>query len=107
MKQVTWAQILNWGELWRYISQNTLYKEEKMLVWSIVMFALGAFAFLDSFYDFGGAFRPAYAFLFMLLSLGILVRMKMLMKLQKSENLQQRMEELLVKNAQQIGRAHV
>jgi hypothetical protein len=64
------------------------------------MFALGAAAFLDSFYNFGGIFRQANAVLFMLLSLGILFRTQMLTRMRKNETLQKRTEELLVKNAE-------
>ena len=77
-----------------------LFQGGEMIIWSIVMFALGAAAFLDSFYNFGGIFRPANAFLFMLLSLGILFRTRMLTKLRRTETLEKRTEELLVKNAE-------
>lgn len=71
-----------------------------MLIWSLVMFALGAAAFLDAFFNYGELFRSVNAVLFMLLALGMLVRTSMLMRLQKTEKLLDRTERLLSRNAE-------
>jgi cytochrome c oxidase subunit IV len=45
-----------------------------MLVWCSFLFFLGVLAFLDSIFNYGEIFRQGNAFLFMLLSLGLLIR---------------------------------
>ncbi len=49
-----------------------------MLVWSLVVFGLGVLAFVDSQLNYGYVFRSANAAVFMLLSLGVLIRIKVL-----------------------------
>ncbi len=49
-----------------------------MLIWSIVLLVLGILAVIDSQANYGQVFRSANSVLFMLLSLGILVRTKVL-----------------------------
>lgn len=49
-----------------------------MFAWSIVVFVLGVLAFVDSQLNYGGIFRGANALLFMLLALGVLIRIKVL-----------------------------
>lgn len=49
-----------------------------MLIWSIVLLALGILAVLDSQFNYGQIFRSANSFLYMLLSLGILIRTKLM-----------------------------
>ncbi len=51
-----------------------------MLTWSIVLLGLGALAVLDSQFNYGSIFRGANAVLFMLISLGILIRTKIMRK---------------------------
>jgi hypothetical protein len=51
-------------------------------------------AFTDSFFNYGEIFRSINAFLFMLLSLGLLIRTSTLMKLRKIEKLMERNAEL-------------
>jgi hypothetical protein len=71
-----------------------------MLIWSLLMFALGAAAFLDAFFNYGELFRGVNAILFMLLSLGLLVRTSMLMRLKRTEKILDRTERLLARNAE-------
>ncbi len=71
-----------------------------MLIWSLLMFALGAAAFLDAFFNYGELFRGVNAILYMLLSLGLLVRTSMLMRLKRNEKIVERSERLLAKNAE-------
>ena len=58
-----------------------------MLVWSLVLFALGILAFLDAQFNYGYLFRTTNSLMFMLVSLGILVRTRMLAKLGYKEKL--------------------
>jgi hypothetical protein len=45
-----------------------------MLVWCGILFLLGITAFLDSLFNYGEIFRRVNSVLFMLVSLGLLVR---------------------------------
>ncbi len=45
-----------------------------MLVWCGILFGLGIMAFLDSLFNYGEIFRQVNSVLFMLVSLGLLVR---------------------------------
>ncbi len=45
-----------------------------MFVWCAFLFALGLLAFLDSMFNMGDIFRRVNSVLFMLISLGLLVR---------------------------------
>jgi hypothetical protein len=72
-----------------------------MLVWSIVLLVLGILAVIDSQVNYGQVFRSANSLLFMLLSLGILVRTKVLgtkgfreRLVRKNIELEARVEEL-------------
>jgi len=65
-----------------------------MLIWGLVLFALGVFAFLDSQLNYGYLFRSANAVLFMLVSLGVLVRTRILEKLGFKERLLEQNDEL-------------
>lgn len=65
-----------------------------MLIWCALLFILGTMAFTDSFFNYGEIFRSINAFLFMLLSLGLLIRTSTLMKLRKIEKLMERNAEL-------------
>ncbi len=51
-----------------------------MLAWSLVLFFLGIMAFLDSQFNYGSLFRTANSLMFLLVSLGILIRTRMLQK---------------------------
>ncbi len=45
-----------------------------MLVWCSVLFVLGIFAFVDSIFNMGDIFRQVNSVMFMLISLGLLIR---------------------------------
>ena len=49
-----------------------------MLIWSFVLFGLGVLAVLDSQFNYGQIFRSANSIMYMLLSLGILIRAKLI-----------------------------
>ncbi len=51
-----------------------------MLAWSLVLFVLGILAFLDSQFNYGFLFRTVNSLMFLLVSLGILIRTRMLQK---------------------------
>jgi hypothetical protein len=65
-----------------------------MLIWCTVLFFLGVAAFLDSLFTFGEIFRRVNSVLFMLVSLGLLVRVSIKTKLGQRESTQQRIREL-------------
>ncbi len=45
-----------------------------MFVWCSVLFVLGIFAFIDSLFNMGNIFRQVNSVMFMLISLGLLIR---------------------------------
>jgi hypothetical protein len=47
-----------------------------MVFWSTVLFVLGVLAFLDSLFNYGEIFRQINTFMFMLISLGVLTRIR-------------------------------
>jgi hypothetical protein len=65
-----------------------------MLIWSFVLFGLGILAVLDSQFNYGYLFRSANSLLFMLISLGLLVRTRILRKLGYKEQLLQTINHL-------------
>ncbi len=65
-----------------------------MLVWWAVMFMLGALALCDSYLDFGGLFRQINSAIFLLASLGLLVRIIRKTQQQTKEKLVERIGEL-------------
>jgi hypothetical protein len=65
-----------------------------MFVWCITLFLLGIAAFLDSLFNYGNIFRQINSVLFMLISLGILVRTTSKMKARKIEGYEKRIENL-------------
>ena len=65
-----------------------------MLVWCITLFCLGILAFTDSIFNYGEIFRKVNSIVFMLLSLGLLVRTSLMMKLGNREKLIERNSEL-------------
>lgn len=65
-----------------------------MLVWCMTLFGLGVLAFLDTIFNYGEIFRRVNSIFFMLLSLGLLVRTKMLIKFGRIEGLMKRNAEL-------------
>jgi len=58
-----------------------------MLYWCLTLFALGIMAFLDTFFNYGEIFQRVNSVMFMLISLGLLVRTRMMMKSGKFEKL--------------------
>lgn len=56
-----------------------------MLIWCGVLFAMGVMAFLDSLFNYGEIFRQVNSVLFMLISLGLLVRTTTKMRLRTFE----------------------
>jgi hypothetical protein len=65
-----------------------------MFVWCITLFLLGIAAFMDSLFNYGNIFRQINSVLFMLISLGILVRTTSKMKARKIEGYEKRIENL-------------
>jgi hypothetical protein len=65
-----------------------------MLAWCIFLFVLGAFAFLDTLVNYGEIFRRVNSVVFMLISLGLLIRTAMKVKIRRVEGLIAKVEEL-------------
>jgi hypothetical protein len=65
-----------------------------MLVWWAMMFTLGALALCDSYLDFGGLFRQINSAIFLLASLGLLVRIVRKTQQHTKEKLVERIGEL-------------
>lgn len=65
-----------------------------MLAWCIILFVLGILAFLDTIFNYGEIFRKVNSVVFMLVSLGLLVRTSMKMRLKRTEALIARVAEL-------------
>lgn len=68
--------------------------EEKMFVWCGILFGLGILAFMDSIFNMGEIFRTVNSVLFMLLSLGLLVRTTSKMKERRIEHYESRIHSL-------------
>jgi hypothetical protein len=47
-----------------------------MLAWCSVLFLLGVLAFLDAIFNYGEIFRKVNSLMFMLISLGVLIRLR-------------------------------
>ncbi len=47
-----------------------------MLTWCTILFILGILAFLDSIFNYGEIFRRVNSLMFMLISLGVLLRLR-------------------------------
>lgn len=56
-----------------------------MLVWCSLLFILGILAFLDSMFNMGEIFRQVNSVLFMLISVGLLIRTTTKMKTNRIE----------------------
>jgi hypothetical protein len=67
---------------------------EEMLSWCIILFGLGVLAFLDTIFNYGEIFRRVNSVMFMLVSLGLLVRVSVMEKTRIKEKLQTRNAEL-------------
>ncbi len=64
-----------------------------MLVWCTLLLFLGIAAFLDAVFTFGEIFRQVNSVLFMLVSLGLLVRISTKIRLAKREGQDRKIEE--------------
>ena len=69
-----------------------------MMIWCSILFILGVLAFLDTTFTFGEIFRKVNSVLFMLVSLGVLVRIRMKTKLKQTEKLLARVAQLESEN---------
>jgi hypothetical protein len=65
-----------------------------MFIWGLVLFGLGILAVLDSQLNYGYVFRSANSMVFLLLSLGVLIRTKILQKQGYKEHLLKKNIEL-------------
>lgn len=65
-----------------------------MLIWCVVLFFLGVAAFLDSLFTFGEIFRTVNSIFFMLISLGLLIRVSTKIKEGKRESYEDRIRAL-------------
>jgi len=65
-----------------------------MLIWCSVLLFLGIAAFLDSIFTFGEIFRRINSVLFMLVSLGLLVRTSTKIRIGKREGYEKRIAQL-------------
>jgi len=65
-----------------------------MYVWCAVLFCLGILAFLDTIFNMGEIFRTVNSILFMLISLGLLVRTTSKRKEHRHERMKERIFEL-------------
>jgi len=73
---------------------NLKLKGGDMLIWCSMLLFLGIAAFLDSIFTFGEIFRRINSVLFMLVSLGLLIRTSTKMRLGERENTQKKIEQL-------------
>jgi hypothetical protein len=83
--------------------RNYFQREVVMLTWCALLFVLGIAAFLDTFYNYGNIFRQVNSVLFMLTSLGLLVRTTTKMRLRITEGYIARIEKL-EKELQEVSR---
>jgi hypothetical protein len=76
-----------------------------MLIWCCILTGLGIAAFLDSLFNYGEIFRRANSITFMLVSLGLIVRVSAKIKRRRIEGLIARIEELKtqIKNAERLS----
>jgi hypothetical protein len=65
-----------------------------MLTWCAVLFALGLLAFLDSLLNMGEIFRRVNSVMFMLVSLGLLIRTTTKMRSKQVEETERRVMAL-------------
>lgn len=65
-----------------------------MFIWIGVLFLLGVLAFFDSMFNMGEIFRRVNSVLFILISLGLLIRTTMKAKMMKYEQLQNKVFSL-------------
>jgi len=78
----------------RNFSTQFYGKESSMFVWCAILFLLGITAFMDSLFNYGEIFRRVNSVLFMLVSLGLLVRTTTKMRIRKFETLEEKISTL-------------
>ena len=70
-----------------------------MLYWALTLFVLGVASFLDTHYNFGHLFRSTNSVLFMLVSMGLFVRIRMLMKFGDREKMKKEFTQLRIQSS--------
>ncbi len=65
-----------------------------MLIWCIILMILGGLAFFDTLYNYGEVFRRVNSVVFMLVSLGLLFRVSLKIKMRRFEGLIAKVEQL-------------
>lgn len=65
-----------------------------MFAWCIILFLLGIAAFLDTIFNYGNIFRQINSAMFMLISLGLMVRTTIKIKEGTKENYEDRIKNL-------------
>lgn len=65
-----------------------------MLIWCGILFTLGILAFLDSLFNYGDIFRQVNSVLFMLVSLGLLIRTTTKIRMRSTEKYLERISTL-------------
>jgi hypothetical protein len=65
-----------------------------MLIWCGILFALGVLAFMDSLFNYGDIFRQVNSAMFMLVSLGLLVRTTTKIRTRSTEKQLERINSL-------------
>ena len=65
-----------------------------MLWWCAFLFLLGILAFMDTLYNYGEIFRRINSVIFMMTSLGLLMRVSMKMKVRTTENYIEKIQRL-------------
>ena len=65
-----------------------------MVIWCIVLLCLGVMSILDTIFNYGAIFRAVDSILFMLVSLGILFRVKILTKRRHREQIEKNNDRL-------------
>ena len=68
-----------------------------MVVWCLVLFGIGAAAFLDTHYNYGHIFRQVNAVLFMSMSLAILYRITTKVRIGAREALEAKLADALTR----------
>jgi hypothetical protein len=76
-----------------FLIAQSANEEVVMVVWCLVLFGLGAAAFLDTQYNYGLIFRQVNAVLFMSISLAILYRITTKVRIGERETLEARLAE--------------
>ncbi|UCD16687.1 MAG: hypothetical protein JSV44_09525 [Candidatus Zixiibacteriota bacterium] len=65
-----------------------------MFTWCGILFLLGIAAFLDTIFNYGNIFRQINSVMFMLISLGLLIRTTIKMKAKRIEKTEQKIASL-------------